>query len=762
MKMTKQNLAVVSIAALAAVHFVVCAVFHSALHSSLIQLTSALLATVLCLLRAKGSHRSYLQLLWNGLGIAFFLWACGETYDLWWVITQSAPLSYPNLADYFWMLYSFPILLLASRTTDISREDWTGILDMVQACISVGLLVTIILLIPGLDALERAYDIQGVAMLFACAIRYSTSERDEDRTFFRNLTLYVVSYCVLGLVTQLVPSSLVGDGKMTDLAFSYPFLIFCAITIRLPEKLPLLEKWKLPRMILPAYIHGISSLGLALTSVASSVLITAHHARFGVPGLFLSCGVFALRTAFRESQLKRAQMQLEYDNHHDHLTGLANRALLTRELERPGSKHTGNRSLLFLDLDRFKTINDNLGHVFGDRLLIHVADTLRSVVRPGDIVARFGGDEFVILLNNCQDGVRAEAIAERILSRLRSPILLEGKSIRAVGSIGIAALAAGEGTAHLLRNADAAMYAAKSLGRNRVRIFDQSILDGAVRQMEIETELRHSVQDGSISVAYQPVYSLQRGSLEGFEALARWVHPKFGVISPEEFIPIAEETGLISSLGQQVLSQACRQVAAWNRRFKSSLKVSVNVSGWQLAGKGFLECVKDVLTDSRLEPELLKFEVTESVLLNDRETAAKMLTAARAMGIAIYLDDFGKGYSALHYLLEFPFDVIKIDKSFIKNVERDERHATVMRTIVQLAKKLEKSVVAEGIETQPQLEFVQRIGCEYAQGYLFSKALPAAEMIERLESEMEGLEEPLFCLPPLAADLRANLEESFS
>jgi EAL domain-containing protein (putative c-di-GMP-specific phosphodiesterase class I) len=306
------------------------------------------------------------------------------------------------------------------------------------------------------------------------------------------------------------------------------------------------------------------------------------------------------------------------------------------------------------------------------------------------------------------------------------------------------------------------MYAAKSLGRNRVRTFDKSILDGAVRQMEIETELRHSVQDGSISVAYQPVYSLQRGTLEGFEALARWVHPKFGVISPEEFIPVAEETGLIASLGQQVLCQACSQVAAWNRQFKSSLKVSVNVSGWQLAGKGFLECVQDVLTDSRLSPELLKFEVTESVLLNDRETAAEVLTAARAMGIAVYLDDFGKGYSALHYLLEFPFDVIKIDKSFIQNVERDERHATVMRTIVQLAKKLEKSVVAEGIETQPQLEFVQRIGCEYAQGYLFSKALPAAEMIDRLESEMAGHEEPLRCLPPLSADLRANLGESFS
>lgn len=762
MRMSRQDVAVVSIAALAAAHLIVCAIFHSALQSSIIQLVAALLATVLCLLKARESRSRYFQLLWYGLSIAFFLWACGEAYDVWWVITQSVPLSYPNLADFFWMLYSFPILLLASRTRDLSREDWTGILDMVQASISAGLLVIIILLVLGVGAVERAYDIQGVAMLFACAICYSTSESTEERAFFCNLTIYVVSYDVLGLVTQLVPASYLGDGKITDLAFSYPFLIFCATVIRYPGKLPLPKKFQAPWMILPAHIHGISSLGLTLTSVASSVLITVHHARFGVPGLILSCSVFALRTGIRESQLKRAQMQLEYENHHDHLTGLANRALLKRELERPEAQQAGKRSLLFLDLDRFKTINDSLGHVFGDRLLIHVAETLRSVVRPGDIVARFGGDEFVVLLNNCQEGVDAQAIAERILSRLRSPILLDGKSIHADGSIGIAALAAGEGPSHLLRNADAAMYAAKSLGRNQVRIFDRSILEAAARQMEIETELRHSVEDGSISVAYQPVYSLGRGKLEGFEALARWAQPKYGVISPEEFIPVAEETGMIAQLGRQVLCEACCQVAAWNRQFKSRLKVSVNVSGWQLADNGFLECVEEVLADSWLEPSLLKFEVTESVLLNDRESAVKMLTAARAMGIAIYLDDFGKGYSALNYLLEFPFDVIKIDKSFIQNVERDERHATLMRSIVQLAKELEKKVVAEGIETQAQLEFIQSIGCDYAQGYLFSRPLPPAEMTERLHSEMADPAKTLCCLSQLAAGLHENLQETFS
>lgn len=759
---TRQDLAVVSIGVLAAAHFVVCAVFHFALQSNILQLAAALLATTLCLMRARRAPSHYLRFLWYGLASAFFLWTCGESYDVWWFVAKGHSLAYPNLADYFWILYSFPVLLLASRTKDRMGEDWTGILDMVQACISAGLLFSIILFVPGFDAVDRAYDIQGVAMLLACAVRYSTSDGHEERVFFRNLTIYVIFYGALGLVAQLVPANLLGDGKIADLAYSYPFLIFSAVAIRLPEKLPLLDKWKVPRINLPAHMHGVSSLGLALTSVASSVLLTAHRARFGVPGLILSCSVFALRTAIRESQLRRAQMQLEYDNHHDHLTGLANRVLLTRELERSEAARPGSRSLLFLDLDKFKAINDSLGHAFGDRLLIHVADTLRSVVRPGDIVARFGGDEFVVLLNNCQDGAVAEKIAERILRRLRSPIVLEGKQIHAGGSIGIAALEDGEGTAHLLRNADAAMYAAKSLGRNRVRTFDRTILDEAVRQMEIETELRHSVKGGEITVAYQPVYSMKTGTVEGFEALARWVHPKHGLISPEEFIPMAEETGLIVELGRQVLIQACHQLAAWNRQFDSLLRVSVNVSGWQLDHEGFLDFVKEVLAESDLDPQLLRFEVTESVLLNDRPRAVEALAAARAMGVNIYLDDFGKGYSALNYLLEFPFDAIKIDKSFIRNVERDNRHAMVMSTIVQLAKRLDKKIVAEGIETQPQLEFIRRIGCDFAQGYLISKPLPAEAMTLRLGAEMAYRAKTLSGLSQLAAGLDAKLQQPFS
>jgi diguanylate cyclase (GGDEF)-like protein len=751
-KFTKQNLAVASIGALAVLHAAACILFHPALLSSVIQLAAALLATGLCVVRAGKSGVQYLRRLWYSLGFAFFIWACGQAYDVWYVFTYQRSLSYPNPADYFWLLYSFPILLIASRPRDHAEGDWTSAFDLAQACISASLLYAIILLIPGVEIVERAYDIQGVAMLFACAISYSTSRTPDERVFFRNLTIYVISYDVLGLVTQLVPQSMVVDGGVPDLAYSFPFLIFCAASIRLPRKIsPLLDE-KSPRILLPAHVHGVSSLGLALTSIASGLVLTSRHTTFGICGLIVSCSVFGLRTATRESQLKRAQLQLEYDNHHDSLTGLGNRAFLIRELERP-NVGTGNRSLLFLDLDRFKMINDSLGHTFGDRLLIHVANTLRSAVRPGDMVARLGGDEFVVLLNECPERQTAEMIAERILTRLRCPVQLEGRAIHASGSIGIATLREGESTIHLLRNADAAMYAAKSLGKNCVHIFDRGVLEKTARELQMETDLRRSVEESLITVSYQPVYSVATGMMEGLEALARWTHPVHGEISADEFIPLAEDAGLIVELGQQVLGKACCQVAAWNRQFHCRLTVSVNISGRQLSDRDFLRGVSDALLGSQLEPSLLKFEITESVLLNDHKLAAEALGRARALGIEIYLDDFGKGFSALNYLVEFPFDTIKIDKSFIRDVERDHRRATVMATIVQLAKSLDKKVVAEGVETLAQLKFITAIHCDYAQGFLLSKPLLPTEMTAVLTSNANGEE----CLCPSLLELVANL-----
>jgi diguanylate cyclase (GGDEF)-like protein len=732
---------------MAILHCAACFIVHSSAFSDVMQLAASVTATALCLLRARKATDRHFAWLWYCLSAAFLLWTAGQSYDVWYSLTHNTRLTYPNPADYFWLLYSFPILLLASRTRRYSERDWTGLLDLMQAGISGVLLCIIILIVPGTDAVLRAYDIQGVALLFACAIRYSTATSAEERVFFRNLTIYVVSYDGLGLITQIVPRSLIFDGSTVDLAYSFPFLIFCAVEILMPTELPRVWQWKLPTIILPAHIHGISSLGLALTSIASGVMLIGHQSRLGVIGVVLSCGVFGLRTAIRESELKRAQLQLEYDNDHDNLTGLANRTLLLRELEQLNAQSQENRSLLFLDLDRFKMINDSLGHIIGDRLLIHVANMLRMVVRPGDVVARLGGDEFVILLSQCPDTVTAETIAERILARLRRPILLDGRVVHAAGSIGIAAIEEGASSTHLLRHADAAMYTAKSLGKNRVCIFDRAVLESTARQLEMETDLRHAVAENAISLAYQPVYSLASGQMAAFEALARWHHPYYGSIPPSDFIPLAEDTGLIIEMGKQVLDKACRQAEQWNRQFGTQLAMGVNVSARQLTGTDFLEHLKRVLQESKFTPSLLRFEITESVLLSNRQPALQVLGAARDMGAKVYLDDFGRGYSALNYLLDFPFDGIKIDKYFIDNVERDSSHKTVLTAIIQLARALNKNVVAEGIENEAQREFVASVQCDFVQGYLFSKPLTAKAVEYLLHTKMTTIGNRVTALP---------------
>lgn len=744
LSLTKQNVALAAIAGLAIFHvLVICFAAHPLLPSNIIQFIAPLLATALCLVQARYSNDRYFRRLWEKLCIAFLLWTVAQGDYLWHVICHKSPPHFPSLTDFLWLLSSFPILLVASRAKDRTEDDWPGLLDIAQGCISACLLYAVLFWVPQGITDSLVFDIQSTALVFACAIRYSTATGTSERIFFRNLTLYSLCYGILSAAGLLAQDYGSAAGGITDLAWSLPVLFFCIIALQLPENtFPFSEKG-LSRTILPAHIHGISSLGLALTSMAAGVILTLHRPRWGIFALTLSCILFAVRTALRESQLKRAQLKLEHDTLYDSLTGLANRTLLIRDLEQSELAFSQPRSLLFLDLDRFKIINDSLGHAFGDRLLVHVAGVLRSAVRNEDIVARLGGDEFVILLNGDRDGITAEGVAERILHSLRSPILLDGRVIHITGSIGIVAVQEGKTTTDLLRDADASMYVAKSLGKNRAHVFDQSILEKTTRELEMEADLRHAMKEGLIAVAYQPIYSVETEQLEGFEALARWTHPKYGVISPAEFIPLAEDTGLIIELGKQVLSIACYQVAAWNSHFHSKLTVSVNVSGRQLADKGFLSYVKEILNDSQLEPALLKFEITETVLLSDRQGAEETFGTAHSMGIGIYLDDFGTGYSSLSYLLEFPFDTIKIDRCFMQNVDCDNRRAEMMHTIVKLAKNLGKNVIAEGIETLAQLEFIAKLRCDSVQGFLFSRPLLAEAMTKTLKSEMRGLTVPL-------------------
>jgi diguanylate cyclase (GGDEF)-like protein len=567
------------------------------------------------------------------------------------------------------------------------------------------------------------YDIQSTALILACAIRFSAVSSAEERVFFRDLTAFVVVYGVLSAAGVLAQDYGSPAGGITDLAWSFPVFFFCALTLGFGEggweKEP-----KEVRSFLPPHVHGVSSMGLALTSMAAAAILTAHRPAWGITGLAFSCVLLLVRTALREARLQQAQMQLQHTALHDALTGLPNRNLLVQEMAKSRQAQRGH--LLFLDIDRFKIINDSLGHEIGDRLLVHVGRVLRAAVSPEDIVARLGGDEFVILLRRPQSREAVELVADRVLKALREPVRLGSRGLCVTGSIGIVEIAEENSMTDLLRDADSAMYKAKTLGRNRARIFDETLLEEKVRELDLEAALRLRIEEHAIAVHYQPIYSLQERKLTGFEALARWTDPQYGPIDPGEFIPLAEETGLILELGRQVLRVACAQMAAWNAHFASRVSVSVNASGLQLLDQGFVQDVSSILTETGLEPSLLRLEVTESILIEENQLAGEVLNALRSKGVEVWLDDFGTGYSSLNCLLEVPFDCIKIDKAFLPASDQDRRRTEVLKAILQMAKYLEKEVIAEGIETTAQLELLTDLGCGFGQGFLFSQPVPSS------------------------------------
>lgn len=740
MFLNKQNVILSIVLGLAILHVLVIGlVAHPLLPSNIIQFVAPLLAVILCFDRARSSSEAYFRQLWYKLSVAFLIWATSQGVYLWHVVNASSPPHFPSFTDFLWLLFSFPILLAAAKAQDRTENDWTGILDITQACFSVCLLYAVIFVVPSGFSDSLVYDIQSTALLFACAIRYSTATTVTERAFFRDLTVYVIFYAIItaaGVLAQDYGSPTAG---ITDLAWSLPTLIFCAIAAGLPEKFSRTAQGlgkKHLQAILPAHIHGIGSLGLALTSMAAGVVMTFHRPSWGIPSLGISCILFALRTAIRESQLKRAQVQLEYESLHDNLTGLANRALLIRELEQSILTTSQKRSLLFLDLDHFKDINDSLGHTFGDRILRHIAKILRSSVRPEDIVARLGGDEFVILMNDGPGNSTAQAVAARILNNLRTPAIIEDRVVHITGSIGIVAVEEGATTTHLLRDADAAMYSAKSTGRNRARIFDQTISDKRTRELDMESDLRRALEEGKITVAYQPIYSLETETLEGFEALARWTHSKRGTIPPKEFIPLAEDTGLILELGKQIIKKACCQIARWNKYHKTNLCLSMNLSGRQLTDKTFLPYLKTVLHDSQLKPSLLKFEVREGVFLNEKDLAQETLSDARSMGIQICLDGFGTGYSSLTSLLQLPIDVLKLDRTMLQDIDDNKQREEMLGLLIQLAKTLKKQVIVQGVETPQQLELLLKLRCSSVQGFLMGRPMPPEVLADLLESEL--------------------------
>ncbi len=427
---------------------------------------------------------------------------------------------------------------------------------------------------------------------------------------------------------------------------------------------------------------------------------------------------------------RQTEEQLLYTAFHDALTGLPNVALFKERLnhafQRSQRQDDYQFAVLFLDVDRFKVINDSLGHRVGDDLLVAIAHRLKLCLRSLDMVARLGGDEFAILLENVSTVQNVTDVADRIRREVVLPFMLNGHEIFTNVSIGIALSSLGRPQAEdLLTDADTAMYRAKALGRGRYEIFDEVMHTQTARVMQIEHDLRWVIERQELSVHYQPIISLRANRIEGFEALLRWQHPVWGMISPAEFIPVAEETGLIVPIGYWVLEEACRQVKLWQQQFPdyAPLTVNVNLSARQFTQPDLLDKITAILNRTEFDTHSLKLEITESVILGNAEQVSTILSQLKGMGIRLALDDFGTGYSSLSYLHRYPVDTLKIDRSFIDQVDTDGEKLELVRTIITLAWNLGMAVVAEGVETNKQVAQLRALQCESVQGYYFSKPL---------------------------------------
>jgi diguanylate cyclase (GGDEF)-like protein/PAS domain S-box-containing protein len=443
------------------------------------------------------------------------------------------------------------------------------------------------------------------------------------------------------------------------------------------------------------------------------------------------------------SERKKTEELLQRRAFYDPLTELPNRALFLDRLQH--LFHRSRRALgsplfavLYLDLDRFKSINDSLGHQAGDELLVGTARRLERCIRPGDTLARLGGDEFTVLLDDVRCEADATGVAERIHQELAAPQTVGGHEVFTSVSVGIALSSAGyERPEDMLRDADTAMYRAKAGGRARHQVFAGDMHQRAVSSLRLETDLRHAIDRHEIVPYYQPIVDLETGALVGFEALARWQHPTRGMLLPDLFIPVAEESGMVADIGGWMLAEACRQARAWQAQHPrwAALGISVNISGQQLSQGGAAIEVERVLAATGLDPSCLTLEITETALMNNLTAGAGVIQRLDAMSVGLHLDDFGTGYSSLAYLHSFPVHALKVDQSFVNRMDHAPEQSAIVKAIVTLAQNLGMDVIAEGVETLAQAEALRALRCQRAQGFLFSRPLPAAEAEALLKTQ---------------------------
>lgn len=539
--------------------------------------------------------------------------------------------------------------------------------------------------------------------------------------------LHICSDAAIFLAYMAIPCALIFFvRKRKDIPFPFLFYLFGAFIIAcgVTHLMEAIIFWW------PAYrLAGLLKFATALISLTTVAALAPQ-----IPKLLQLKGPKEL-----ENVIRLRTDELRQLTETDELTGLSSRKVLERCLQDAIDHHDRQCdqvfALLFLDFDRFKNINDSLGHDVGDQLLIAIADRLRQRTRRGDAIARFGGDEFVILSEGLHSDDEAYAAAKRLEDALEEPYELQGQKLICTASIGVVTSSIGATCAKdVLRDADAAMYSAKGCGRACVRMFDREMHEHAVRRLQMETSLRNADFDSEFRLEFQPIVNLQTDRLSGFEALVRWEHPERGRLMPDAFIELAEETGVIVDLGEWVLRTACLQLAHWRAAYEvgESIRLSVNVSRQQLVHPGFVDQVRSALRVAGVPAKQIVLEVTENTIMHNRSDVMPTLNAVRELGVQLAMDDFGTGHSSLSCLHRFPLSFLKIDRSFITNLQEQRRYTAVIHSILSLATNLEMPVVAEGIENFDQLCQLQTLECAYGQGYLFSKPITPESVAARL------------------------------
>jgi diguanylate cyclase (GGDEF)-like protein len=559
------------------------------------------------------------------------------------------------------------------------------------------------------------------------------------------------------LTTTLKAQGLYNEGVLLVCSVAFAVLYFLLNTL-LVTMVAFLKRNQ--AVVWSEWVGSFGWVGIAYAGTASlATLLYLVFARFGVGVLLAATPIIAmllttlhyyfrqqetvelsrkgrLEAAEREAQqAARHAEQLQHIAYHDSLTNLPNRSRfnerLQQAIERSHALARHQFAVLFLDFDRFKIINDSLGHRAGDEFLVQVSRRILGHVRDQDLVARLGGDEFAILMNDIEDSQQATGLADRLLRVLREPFLISGSDIASSASIGITFSGFGYRTPDdVLRDADIAMYRAKQQGKARYAVFDASLHAQVTRQLHLENDLRRAIETDQLVLAYQPIFRLSDGRLAGCEALTRWNHPTHGVIAPSTFIPIAEESGLISRISSWAAERSCQQLRTWRQRNPelANLAMHVNISGNDLCQKAFAEQVTRALLHSGVSPSQLTLEITENILMDRLESARDTMSYLRSQGVAISIDDFGTGYSSLSYLSRLPISSLKIDASFVQKLEASSSETEVVRAIVMLGRSLKKSVIAEGIETPAQLKLLRELGCELGQGFHLSMPLTGPQL----------------------------------